>query len=100
MIAGGRWASFVELLQRAFPDCSSQRPGFGRLHPTPTRTLLPRSLALLFPTSLGLFPGQGLGLPLLCGTPPPTFRLGIDQSSSAIGEEPVPAVWRVRAMET
>lgn len=89
MISGGRLASFVELLQGAFPDCCSQRPGSGRPHPTPIRTLLPRSLALFFRTSLGIFPGQGPGLPLHCGTPPPTFRLGIAQSSSAIREEPL-----------
>lgn len=37
--------------------------------------------------SLRIFPGQGLGLPLLCDTPPPTAGLGITQSSSATIEE-------------
>lgn len=87
------------LLQGAFPDCSSQRLSSGRLHPTTTWALLSGSLALLFPTRLRNFPGQGLGLFLLCDTLPPTNGLGIPLINFATSEEPVPAVQGVQAVE-
>lgn len=85
------------LLQEAFPDFSSQRPSSGELNPTHPWDLLPESLALLFPTRLRVFPGQGSGLLLLGDTLPPNAGSGIPLNSSAISEEPMPAVRGVEA---